>query len=63
MKKELLLIAAAATMLTACVNTEDFREISEAESAIDFSTFTTKQTKAENSNAEACGLWRLRLQR
>jgi hypothetical protein len=53
MKKELLLIAAAATMLTACVNTEDFREISEAESAIDFSTFTTKQTKAENSNAEA----------
>ena len=51
MKKELLFIAAAATMLTACVNTDNFKEISEVESPIDFSTFTTQQTKAENSTA------------
>lgn len=56
MKKELLLIAAAATMLTACVNTEDFRDVniqqnSENDGAIGFTSFTDNVTKAENSEA------------
>lgn len=51
MKKQFL-FAVAVTMLTACVNTDTFREVSDpAESAIGFSTFANKQTKAENSTA------------
>jgi hypothetical protein len=59
MKKELFLIATAATMLTACVNTDTFREVNDSnESAIGFSTFSSKQTKADNSNAsETDGLY------
>lgn len=52
MKKDLFLIAAAVTMLTACVNNDTFREVGDpVESIIDFSTFTNKQSKAENSTA------------
>lgn len=58
MKKELLLIAAAATMLTACVNTEDFRDLNIQQNseidggAIGFLPFSEKITKAENSNKD-----------
>lgn len=53
MKKDFLLIAAAATMLTACVNLDTLNGVDdyEAPGAIDFSTFTGYQTKAENSTA------------
>jgi hypothetical protein len=46
-------------MLTACVNTDTFREVNDSnESAIGFSTFSSKQTKADNSNAsETDGLY------
>lgn len=51
MKKQFL-FAIAVTMLTACVNTDNFKEVSDpVENAIDFSTFANKQTKAENSTA------------
>ncbi len=54
MKKELFLIATVATMLTACVNTDTFREVNDSnESAIGFSTFANKQTKAENSTQDS----------
>lgn len=57
MKKRLLLIAAAATMLTACVNTEDFRDVniqqnSENDGTIGFTSFTDKMTKGINDKAE-----------
>ena len=58
MKKELLFIAAAATMLTACVNTEDFRDLNIQQNsendggAIGFLPFSEKITKAENSNKD-----------
>ena len=54
MKKELLLFAAAATMLTACVNLDTLNGVDnyEAPGEIGFSTFTSYQTKAENSNAD-----------
>ena len=58
MKKRLLLIAAAATMLTACVNTEDFRDLNIQQNsendggAIGFLPFSEKITKAENSNKD-----------
>lgn len=52
MKKELLFIAAAATMLTACVNTDNLNYVeTAAPNSIDFETFVNKQTKAENSSA------------
>lgn len=53
MKKELLLFAAAATMLTACVNIDTLKDVdsNDAPSSIGFSTFTGYQTKAENSSA------------
>lgn len=52
MKKDFLLVAAAATMLTACVNFDTLNEANTPdESAIDFSTFASNQTKAENSTA------------
>lgn len=53
MKKELFLIATAATMLTACVNLDTLNGVDdyEAPGAIDFSTLTSNLTKAENSNA------------
>ena len=53
MKKDFLLIAAAATMLTACVNLDTLNDVDdyEAPGAIGFSTFTSNQTKAENSSA------------
>ena len=53
MKKDFLLIAAAATMLTACVNLDTLNGVDdyEAPGAIGFSTITSNQTKAENSSA------------
>ena len=58
MKKRLLLFAAAATMLTACVNTEDFKDLNIQQNsendggAIGFLPFSEKITKAENSNKD-----------
>ena len=50
MKKSYLMIAAAATLFAACASNEIKNDVKNfAESPIDFSTFTTKQTKAENS--------------
>ena len=54
MKKDFLLIATAATMLTACVNLDTLNGVDdyEAPGAIGFSTLTSYQTKAaENSSA------------
>ncbi|MBR4593214.1 MAG: fimbrillin family protein [Bacteroidaceae bacterium] len=53
MKKDFLLIATAATMLTACVNLDTLNGVDdyEAPGAIGFSTLTNNQTKAENSSA------------
>ena len=55
MKKDFLLIAAAATMLTACVNTDTLREVNSPNNEIiGFSTFESKLTRAgaENSGVE-----------
>ena len=51
MKKSYLMIAAAVAMFTACQETDTFREINtqQENKAIGFKTFTTKQTRAENS--------------
>ena len=51
MKKSYLMIAAAVALFTACQETDKFREINNQQenSAIGFKTFTTKQTRAENS--------------
>ena len=53
MKKELFFIVAAATMMTACTNTETFRdiEVQADNSTIGFVSHTNSQTKAENSSA------------
>lgn len=56
MKKELFLFATAATMLTACVNTEDYRDLniqqdSVNDGSIGFAPFAENITKAENSSA------------
>lgn len=55
MKKQLLLIAAAATMFAACTMNDNFNEITQEKSneAIGFSTYSTRQTRgtAENSTA------------
>lgn len=50
MKKNYLFLAAAATMFTACVQSDLVSEIPEAApQAISFETFANKQTRAENS--------------
>lgn len=51
MKKSYLMIAAAVAMFTACQDTDTFREINtqQENNAIGFSTFTNKQTRAENA--------------
>ena len=51
MKKSYLIIAAAVAMFTACQENDTFREINtqQENKAIGFKTFTTKQTRAENS--------------
>ena len=52
MKKDFLLIATAATMLTACVNLDTLNETdNQANGAISFESYTSLQTKAENSSA------------
>ena len=53
MKKSYLMIAAAATIFAACQETDTFREINnqQEDNAISFTTFTSKQTRAENSDA------------
>ena len=52
MKKSYLMIAAAATLLTACMDNDTFREINETEGpAISFSTYAQKATRAENSDS------------
>lgn len=55
MKKGYILIAAAVAVFTACQDTDTFREINtqQENSAISFTTFTSKQTRADNSNASA----------
>ena len=47
------MIAAAVAMFTACQDTDTFREINaqQENNAISFTTFTSKQTRADNSNA------------
>ncbi len=55
MKKGLLMIAAAATLFAACSDIESLKKDVNSEetddNAINFSTFTSKQTRAENSDA------------
>ena len=54
MKKSYLIIAAAVAMFTACQDTDSFKEArNEANNSdvISFSAFSTKQTRAENSDA------------
>ncbi len=59
MKKSYLMIAAAATLLTACMDNEIRNDVKDfSESAIGFSTYATLQTKAEN-NEDATHLWDL----
>lgn len=51
MKKSYLMIAAAAALFAACSNTDTFKEAIGTENLqINFSTFTQKATRAENSN-------------
>ncbi len=52
MKKSLIIITAAALVLNGCAGNETFKEIKQQDnSAISFTTFTSKQTRADNSNA------------
>ena len=53
MKKSFIIIAAAALILTACSDVESLKEVNNESNnnAISFSTFTSKQTRAENSTA------------
>ena len=54
MKKSYLMIIAAATIFAACSDSNSLKEINSVENdnnAITFSTFTNKQTRAENSSA------------
>lgn len=54
MNKNYIMIAAAAALFAACSDTDSLKEINSEENennAIAFSTFTNKQTRAENSNA------------
>ena len=54
MKKSYLMIAVAATLFAACSSNDSFKEITTQEdSAITFTTFTSKQTRADNSSATA----------
>ena len=48
MKKSYLMIAAAA-LLVACSNNDTIKEIVTPDNVIGFSTYTSKQTRAENS--------------
>lgn len=52
MKKSYLMIATAATLLTACADNDNFKEINNEGSKIGFSTYSQKATRAtENSSA------------
>lgn len=52
MKKSFIIIAAAATLFAACAGNDSYKEIDKQENnAISFNTFTSKQTRAENSSA------------
>ncbi|MBO4561756.1 MAG: fimbrillin family protein [Bacteroidaceae bacterium] len=54
MKKSYIIIAAAAAMFAACSDNDSIKQIgaeTNGNDAIAFSTFTNKQTRAENSNA------------
>ena len=57
MKKQLFIIAATATILAACSDTDTIKNDIQSENdvAIGFETFTTKLTRAENSNASLNG--------
>jgi|GEM_PF-1233539 hypothetical protein len=51
MKKSLIIIAAASLVLNGCAGNDTFKEIKQQEnSAIGFSTYTSRQTRAENSS-------------
>ena len=61
MKKQFL-FAVAATMLTACINTDNLRDISpyqngESDGSIGFSSYTEKITKGTAENSEALYTW------
>lgn len=51
MKKSFIIIAAAATLFAACAGNDSYKEIDKQENnAISFNTYTSKLTRAENSN-------------
>ena len=51
MKKSYIIIAVAATIFAACAGNDSFRDVNKQQdnAAISFATFTSKQTRAENS--------------
>ena len=53
MKKSYLMIAAAATLFAACASNDEFKEISNQESVIGFSTLYQKATKATENSGES----------
>lgn len=52
MKKSYLMIAAAAALFAACSSNDTFKETVAEQQAINFSTFTQKATRAENSSKD-----------
>lgn len=62
MKKELFLLATAATLFAACTKTEDFRDVSylqnaENDGSIDFTSFAENATKGVAENSDALYTW------
>ena len=62
MKKNLFIIAAAATLLAACAEKDTFRDLNSQEGnenggAIAFTSFTDKVTKGTAENSEALYTW------
>ena len=53
MKKSYLMITVASALLAACSSNDSFKEVVTQDTAIGFSTYTAKQTRAENSTQNA----------